>query len=287
MPGVDDVVVGTEETAIDPLEGGASEAEVERASALLDEREGALWALAEGEVAQPRIGRAVAWGQTLHVLRQIEPYRALLSKEYAEARQQRVEAAIERVKDDALVLAMAELRRADAEAAMAPRDGALAARVRQLDQRLFSWAEVLGTATPQSTKTLADIRKGRGNRDDAEDVIRLVRFLRPLTAGIQGIAELAPEALDAAERDATAQLRELEQQAAQDPKAPKALVARAYTVWQSSYLEIVRAGRDLAFDEADSERRFPKPSATWGTIRSVSAAEGTTERSETPELVEA
>ncbi len=291
MPGATDEVEvelgGGEGEAVDPLGGGAAgEANLRRATALATRSEPELFALDADALLRPRVGREVAWGQTLHVLEAFEEVRPLLSKEYSAERVARVEAALARVKDDALVLAVAELRRSDALAEIEPRDNSLPSRVRRADQMYFAWAEALGGATAAGRKKLDDIRSGRGSRDDAEDVVRLVEFLRPLVVGVQGIDALTPEALDAAEADATLLLDLLGRHEAGGARAAQELVTRAYTVWHRSYMEIVRAGRDLGFEQADSERRFPKPSGAWGRMP-VAAANPAATPVATPEPVDA
>lgn len=254
---------------IDPV-GDNPEGQARRmsASALMEAHEPALWGMDEAEVVRARVGRDQAWGMTVRVLGEFEELRGSLAETYAPGRVAQIEGALAEVEARALVLAMAELRRASAQARSSTlrRDRVeLAARVRNHDVKLSAWASVMALSYEEDfADVLEDIRRGQGYRDDAEDTLRLVELLRPRVGELTGAAALSDADLDQAEADATALLTELGREAPQQERTPQELVNRAYSAWQAAYLVLVRAGRDLTFGEKQARVRFPKPSPNWG-----------------------
>ncbi|MEO1266553.1 MAG: hypothetical protein AAFX99_00550 [Myxococcota bacterium] len=259
----------------DPHEPISDEAQRQSATAILDNRIQTLWAMANSDVIPARINRRQAWAMTQHVLGEFETLqtRAVWKKEYAPDRVAVIEDALSQVQDDAMALAMAELRRESAQATtQMPPVEELQRKVRKYDSKLMVWALALSDDDEGNDEAIiADIRSGRGSRDDAEDVIRLATLLRPKVAQITGQSALTQEQLAAAEADATTLLSSLNAAKASKERTPQDLVNRAYTVWHRHYMILIRTGRDQTFED-QPERRFPKPSPTWGLKRSTASS---------------
>ncbi|MBK9258337.1 MAG: hypothetical protein IPM54_00700 [Polyangiaceae bacterium] len=121
---------------------------------------------------------------------------------------------------------------------------------------MSAWAAPAFKNNAKATEILADIRRGRGIRDDADDTLRLVALFRDNWDSVQGKTPITIEYLAKADEDATALLLLVDGGSEDIKGSPRDLRRRAYTQWHRAYTELFHVGRYLTRNDPEAHAQF-------------------------------
>lgn len=231
--------------------------EPQKIQALFEAAKPTLLALPQTLLVRPRVTRERALQLTTPLLEAFSPLLPALTVELSAARAAEREADFKSLETHALVYYAAELA---VEVPWTSEQKAqrtlLVQQVKAHDDELSAWAVPAFKHNAQASETLADIRRGRGIRDDAEDTVRLVGLYRENWASVQGTIPITTQYLEKADADATALLLLLDGDGEDTTGSPRDLRRRAYTQWQRAYHELLHLGRYLTRNDANANAKF-------------------------------
>jgi hypothetical protein len=218
--------------------------------------------------ARPRVSRSRALEQTHLLLKNFAPFQDKAKSHFQGEALQGYQVAWTRLPESVLVYYKADLMQEQPwEEQRVEQRQRLSLRVRQHDRRFTRWAEALfldETVFSEAEQALlqaqiAQIKEGRGPKDDAEDTLRWGDLFLQHHAKALAIPYLKEADIKQAQQEARDLILLLSDNG-QTPTqgSPHDLWWRSYTLWSQDYNQIADLGRFLAGNPTNADELFPK-----------------------------